>query len=225
MVRLPEYLSKAPIGREQLSREDLSERQRDRILDTATGVFAKRGYQSTTLENIVTAAGIGVGGFYALFAGKEECFLGVYDRILAAARARIAEAVVGAEGWGQEAFLGLRELLLIFAEEPLEARIALIEAQSAGPAATARYNAVLDEVTEWLRQGREHYPEAAALPPTFEQATVAGFAFFLQQRLLSSEPQEAAALFADSTQLILELVTGSDELERLRAALAALKPA
>jgi AcrR family transcriptional regulator len=225
MVRLPEYLSKAPIGREQLSREELTERQRDRVLDAASGVFAKRGYQATTLEHIVTAAGIGVGGFYALFTGKEECFLAVYDRILAAARARIAEAVVGAEGWGQEAFLGLRELLLIFAEEPLEARIVLIEVQSAGPAATARYNAVIDEVAEWLRQGREHYPEAAGLPPTFEQATVAGFAFFLQQRLLSSEPQEAAALFADSTQLILELVTGSDELERLREALAALKPA
>jgi AcrR family transcriptional regulator len=223
VAQLPEHLSKVPVGRERLSREALSQHQRERILGPATGVFAKRGYQETTIDNIVAASKASVGSFYQLFDGKEDCFLAVYDRIVADARERIAAALSGADGWGEETFLGLRELLEMFVAEPLEARIALIEVQTAGPAATARYNAVMDTVIEWLRGGREHYPRSAALPESFEQAAVAGFAFFLQQRLLASEPQSAEALLDDAAQMILEPITGAEDLARLGGGLTAVR--
>lgn len=208
------------MGRERLSREALSEHQRERVLVAATGVFAKRGYQETTIDNIVVAAKASVGSFYQLFEGKEDCFLGVYEQIVASVRERIAAAVSEADGWAEEAFAGLRALLEIFAAEPLKARIVLVEVQTAGPAATAHYNALMDATTGWLRSGRERYPAAAQLPETFEQAAVAGFAFFLQQRLLASDPQPVQALLADSAQMILEPIVGEAEFARLRGELA-----
>jgi TetR/AcrR family transcriptional regulator len=220
VARLPEHLSKAPVGRERLSREALASHQRERILSAATGVFAKRGYQETTIDNIVAAAKASVGSFYQLFDGKEDCFLGVNDRIVSAARTRITGAVSVREGWAAQAFAGMREVLEIYAAEPLAARIVLIELQTAGPAATERYNALIDATTGWLRGGRERYPAADELPPTFEHAAVAGLAFFLQQRLLSSEPQSPQALVADSAQLILEPIIGKAEFAALRGELA-----
>jgi TetR/AcrR family transcriptional regulator len=208
------------VGRERLSREALSEHQRERVLIAATGVFAKRGYQETTIDNIVAAAKASVGSFYQLFEGKEDCFLGVYERIVAKARGRIAAAVLEAEGWSEEAFVGLRTLLEIFAGEPLDARIVLIEVQTAGPAATAHYNELMDAAIAWLRGGRERHPAAAELPETFEQAAVAGLAFFLQQRLLAAEPQSVEALLADTAQMILEPIIGTAEFERRRGELA-----
>jgi AcrR family transcriptional regulator len=220
VAQLPDHLSKAPVGRQRLSREALSEHQRERILAPATAVFAKRGYQETTIDNIVAASKASVGSFYQLFDGKEECFLAVYDQIIAGARGRIAAAVAGHERWAEAAYLGLRELLEIFVAEPLSARIALIEVQTAGGEATDRYNAVMDAAIEWLRGGRAHYPAAADLPESFEQAAVAGFAFFLQRRLLASQPQSVEALLADSGELILEPITGAGALAQLRGELA-----
>jgi AcrR family transcriptional regulator len=219
--QLPEHLSKAPVGRQQISRAQLSAHQRERIVGPATGVFAKRGYQETTIDNIVAAAKASVGSFYQLFDGKEECFLAVYDRILTAAKKRIAEAIADSEDWAESAYLGLRELLEIFVTDPLAARIALIEVQTAGPAATAHYNAVMDAAIEWLRGGREHYRAGADLPESFEQAAVAGFAFFLHQRLLTSEKLSVDALLEDGGPLILEPIIGAAELARLRDGLAA----
>jgi AcrR family transcriptional regulator len=216
MAELPEYLSSAPVGRERLSREALAEHQRERILIAATGVFAKRGYQATTIDNIVAASKASVGSFYQLFDGKEDCFLGVYERIIANAQQRIAATVAAADGWAEQAFAGLRTLLELFATEPLAARIVLIEVQTAGPTATAHYNGLLDAATEWLRRGREHYPRAADLPPTFEQAAVAGLAFFLQQRLLASAPQAVETLLADTAQMILEPIIGEEDFRRGR---------
>ena len=41
-------------------------------------------------------------------------------------------------------------------------------------------------------------------PRTFEQAAVAGFAFFLQQRLLAAEPLQVEALLAETLQIVIE---------------------
>jgi AcrR family transcriptional regulator len=221
VAQLPDHLSAAPVGRERISSEALAEHQRARILEPATGVFAKRGFQETTIDNIVAASKSSVGSFYQLFDGKETCFLAVYDRIVADARERVMPAISADVPWGARAVAGLHELLAIFVAEPLAARIVLIEAQTAGVAATARYNAIMDAMAEWLRDGRVHYPDSADLPDSFEQAAVAGFVFFLEQRLLASEPLSVEALFGDASLMILEPIVGAGELAQLSDELAA----
>ncbi len=220
MARLPQHLSRAPIGRERVSREQLASFHRGRLLDAATAVFAKRGYQQTTIDHIVAAAHSSIGSFYQRFDNKEDCFLAVFDRIVSTTRGRIATATGSSQSWAEEAYVGLGCLLEHFVAEPLSARIVLVEAQTAGPAPTARYNQLVDAAIEWLRRGRGEHPGSAQLPESFEQAAVSGTAYFLHQRLLSSEPQSVAALLADTSQLILEPIVGAAEVKRLRSGLA-----
>ncbi|HET7508881.1 MAG TPA: TetR/AcrR family transcriptional regulator [Solirubrobacterales bacterium] len=216
MASLPEHLTAAPMGRERLSRETLTEHQRARLLDAAIGVFAKRGYQETTIDNLVAAAKSSVGGFYALFENKEDCFLALYDRTVAEVREKIEVATSGSSDWAERALLGLRVLLVVFDAEPLKARIALVEVQTAGTEARARHQATIDSAVKWLGAGRGLYPAAAELPPTFEQAAVGGVAWFLQQRLESSAHESVEELFADTTQLLLEPIFGARKLSALR---------
>ena len=220
MQQLPEHFSTAPVGRDPISRQELVSYQRERVLAAATGVFAKRGYQPTKVDHLFAAAKIGGGGFYSLFEGKEDCFLTVFDRILSAVRGEIGAAVVGADGWAEQSFLGLRALLEFSSARPLESRLALVEVQGAGPTATQRYHRVTDEAVAWLRQGRRHYPRAKSLPDRFEQAAVAGLAWFLQQELRAGEPRPVPELLADSVAQILEPITGAQEIRRLGAELA-----
>jgi AcrR family transcriptional regulator len=217
MAHLPQHLAKVPVGRERLPRETQAFFQRERILEAATGVFAKRGYQATTTDNIVAAAKASVGNFYQHFDGKEDCFLGVFDRVVGRCRARLGEVTAPLPSWSQRAYAGLRELLDIYASEPLAARIVLVEAQTAGERATVRYNALTDATAAWLRRGRREYPEAASLPETFEQAAVTGTAYFLHQRLLSGGEHPAAGLLAETAPLILEPFLGAAQLRKLAA--------
>jgi AcrR family transcriptional regulator len=63
-----------------LTRHQKQEQTRQRLLDAATTVFARRGYQRATLEDIAREAGFTIGAVYSNFAGKEELFLALADR-------------------------------------------------------------------------------------------------------------------------------------------------
>ena len=59
--------------------------RRQQLLTAATTVFAKRGYRSAGVSDIVSAAGVARGTFYLYFEGKAQVFLAIaddfYDRL------------------------------------------------------------------------------------------------------------------------------------------------
>jgi AcrR family transcriptional regulator len=218
MARLPQHLAKAPVGRERLSREELDRHQRRRLIEAATGVFAKRGYQATTVDNIVVAAGVGVGGFYAHFEGKEECLLAAYELIVGEARDVIAAAVATQRDWPGKALAALHELLALVASRPLEARLALVEIQTGGPVALERYGETLDFVIVSLSGGREVASLDPPPPETQEAATANGLAWLLAQRLLRGEAKDVESLFGEMAEVVLEPYLGAPRTRREIAA-------
>ena len=51
------------------------EERRSQLLEVATARFAERGYQATSISDIVGAMGVGKGVFYWYFQSKAELFL------------------------------------------------------------------------------------------------------------------------------------------------------
>ena len=181
-------------------------------------VFAKRGYQATTVDHVVAAAKIGVGSFYALFDGKQDCFLAAYDRIVADARLRIGDALPAEGSWPEQACAALQAGLELIAAEPLRARLVLIESQTAGPAGLARYEGSIDELVPLLRRGRESSPVAEELPPTLEVAILGGLLWFLQQRIALGELERIERFLPDVAEIAIEPYLGRARTERLLAA-------
>jgi AcrR family transcriptional regulator len=199
----------APAGRRPLSREVIAGHQRDRVLTAATEVIAKRGFNATTVDHIVSAAGIGVGTFYDLFDNKEDCFLQAYDRIVAEAQERIAVQIPAERPWSEQACAGLRALLELIAERPLDARLTLVEVQTAGPRALARYEETIDAAIPWFAQGRAESPVAEDLPDRFEEATIGGLAWILQQRLAEGGFEAGETNLRDVLEIAVEPYTGT----------------
>ncbi len=208
MVSLPEHLQAKPAGRHRLAPEVRAEHQRERILDAATEVFAERGYQGTTIDNIVAAAKVGVGSFYELFDNKPDCFVQVYERIVAGARERISAAIPAGAEWPEQVCAALRALLEQIEAEPLRARVALVEVQTAGSAALASHEQTIDSVIPVLARGREASPVGGELPPHLEEAIVGGLAWLLQQRLVLGEFEGAEALLPDVLEIAVEPYIG-----------------
>jgi AcrR family transcriptional regulator len=218
MVSLPDRLKPVPVGREQLSRDVMAEQQRDHVLGAAVGVFAKRGYPATTVDNLVAAARIGVGTFYSFFDGKEDCFLAAFDRVVADARKRIAAAIPADASWPEQAYAALRAALELIAAEPLGARLVLVESQTAGRPGLARYEQTADQLVPLFRRGREHSPIAADLPATLDVATVGGLLWSLQQRIVLGELQEVDRFLPDAVEIAIEPYLGSAATAELLAA-------
>jgi AcrR family transcriptional regulator len=221
MAALPEHLASVPVGRERLSREVMVEHQRDRVLAAAIGVFAKRGYPATTVDHIVAAAKVGVGNFYSLFDGKPDCFLAAFERIVAEGREQIEAQIPPDAEQPEKVAVALRALLELLGAEPLRARVALVEAQTAGPEALARYQACLDAIVPELRRCRAASQIADELPETLEVATLGGVVWFLQQRIVLGELGDAPGLLPDLAEIVLEPYLGREQTERLLATLAA----
>ena len=59
------------------------ERTRQRILETALGLFASEGYEATTMRDIAAAAGCSLGLAYRYFDHKEDLVLALYARLAA----------------------------------------------------------------------------------------------------------------------------------------------
>lgn len=205
------------MGETRLSREELSERQLRRILDGATRVFARRGYQDSTVDNIVTAADVGVGSFYAQFDGKEECLDRVCERIEAQVATVLAEAL-HEEGWAERLCDGLLAVLRLAAENPLSARVVLLEAQTGGPKVLARYGAMIDRIADFLKGGRAVSTLDREWPPAFEEATASGLCWLLQARLVRGQLEEIDSLFEEMVQVVVEPYLGPAATRRAVAA-------
>lgn len=52
---------------------------RQRILETAWGLFLEKGYDNTTVDEIIKACGISKGGFYHHFSSKEDLLIYLSD--------------------------------------------------------------------------------------------------------------------------------------------------
>ena len=69
-----------------------SRQKRDALLQSALALFAERGYEETTIEEIAHRAGVAVGGFYQHFASKRQILLVLMDLLLQEAAALTLEA-------------------------------------------------------------------------------------------------------------------------------------
>jgi len=214
VATLPEHLQGPPSKERQVAAEVLAEHRRERVLSLVTPAFAKRGYPGISMPDLLAAGKVGAGYFYEMFDGKEDCFSAACERAIANGREAITLATSGASGWGDRAYLGLAAALGFMVSEPMQARLVLVESQSAGPGAVARYNGLMDEAIAWLGAGRRA-ADVKGLPESFEQASITGLAYYLQQCLVDSRRHTAAELFSETAGLLLEPILGAAEMRRL----------
>jgi len=77
----------------RLTREQSKAATRAKLLDAARQVFAARGFHGASVEEIAAVAGYSTGALYSNFDGKEDLFLVLMERELAAHAREVAEAV------------------------------------------------------------------------------------------------------------------------------------
>lgn len=142
-----------PRGPHGLSRDEVAQSQRSRLLAAMTDAVAEKGFANTVVADVVSRSGVSRATFYTMFRDKEDCFQAAYE-MNAALVAEFMEA--GLEETRSDVHSGplekLERVLGLYidtlASAPALARVFLVEVYAAGPAAIAQRRASLDRFVD-----------------------------------------------------------------------------
>lgn len=186
------------------------EAHRRRAVAAMAEAVGVQGYAATTVEDILSRAGMSRRTFYQLFSNREECFLAAYDAALGEAMERLALAHGGNGGrWSGQVEAALAALFEYLASEPGLARVWLVEAPSAGAAGIERHERTMKELAERLAELRRDGEGGGAnghAAVRFE-ASVGAVHRVAQARLLAGRADELPELAADMARVVLVTVS------------------
>ena len=157
--------SALPRGRHGLTREAVERSQRQRLLDAAAQVTAARGYEETTVADILAVAGVGRETFYELFEDRRACVLAAHQELLDDLVAHVRAAYEGPGDWVERCRATLRALLEWFAGDPALGRFLLVEPAAVGPEFHAIFQAGFDRFVAMIDEGLDDdLPDPQPLP-------------------------------------------------------------
>lgn len=147
---------------------------RDRILDAALEVFARKGYHRAIVDDIVRASRTSKGAVYHHFPNKEAVFLALVDDFAARLAAAVATAIAARQGALGKVEGALVAVLDTFAGNRQLARLILLEAVSLGPVYEAKRAEVHDRFLGLIgRYLEEAVSEGSIAPLDTRVATLA----------------------------------------------------
>jgi AcrR family transcriptional regulator len=203
-----------PPGRQQLSREFITQHQRARIIAALAEEVAVKGYRAVTVADIVRRAGIARNTFYDNFSSKEDCFLAAQRYGAEEALRRVVAAAAEVDSWQARVEAGLAAFLGAVAEEPALARTCFVEALSAGPAAVERYEESLQAFIPLFRIGRKVSPHGEELPQTLEESLTGGVFWVIYHRIVNGETERIEEILPELLEFILTPYVGAEAAKR-----------
>lgn len=146
----PRALPRGPHG---LSRAEVLESQRFRLLTAMADAVAEKGFANTVVADVIARSGVSRATFYQMFRDKQDCFCAAYE-MAARSVARIMEAELThlREDTRSTPLEKLDRVMRLYvatlASTPTLARVFLVEVYAAGPEAIAQKAASLDRFVD-----------------------------------------------------------------------------
>src|SRR4029079_15345635 len=104
--------------------------------------------------------------------------------------------------------------------EPVDARVCLVEAPTAGEAAVARYGAAVRRFDPFCAPGRKASPHGKRLPKTLEGTVASGVLWIAHQQLRRGEPENLTSLLPETIEFVLRPYIGEEQAVRTADELA-----
>lgn len=183
-----------PHGPNGMARDEVERNQRSRLCGAMIEAVAKKGYQRTTVAQVIRLAGVSRRAFYELFENKEDCFLGTYEIVIAQHRKRVLQAWLTGHGWDDRMHASCGALLEGIARSPKGPRLVLIDALGIGPRARERMQLAGLVFERVVATAVSHAPEDVVFPQLTSRTVVAGVRHLIFMRLLEDRHRELATM-------------------------------
>lgn len=190
-------------------RERLKNANRQAILEAARGVFARSGYEATTVRDIVRETELAAGTFYNYFKSKEEVFHALASSSASRFRPFLRDVRDKTDGF--EAFLSgaYRAYFQFLSDENSEAislgapHMALIGVRVDTPEMLAIFEEIRADIEDMLTLG-----DTPKLDSEYLAAAAIGVARDVGDHMLKRRPVDVDGATEFSTRLLLSGVAG-----------------
>ena len=209
-----------------MGREYVRGVQRARLLAAALDVVGEHGWEGMSVARVTRRAGVSSRTFYKVFAGREECFLAVFDGAVERLRLLAVEGYAREGEWAARLRGAVVALLAFLEYAPAVRRAVFIEAQDAGPLLARSRERVLQGLAAVIDQERPRArkPAALAARDALDRALAVIERWLLEPRLLHQsfllEPQPVpmCELLGELMSVLVEPYLGADGAQRERLA-------
>jgi AcrR family transcriptional regulator len=203
-------LGPLPGGHHGLTREQIVDSQRERLLAAMVQQVTAKGYRATTITDVVKSASVSTRDFYELFSGKEDCVLAAFEVVHEHLQELVSKAVSSVDSWPNQIVTTLRVALDFFGAEPDLARLCLVESVAATPRIAIRFRESVLACEQPLARGRAELVDPGSLLPGTEDAILGGIVSLLTRSLISGQAEELPTLLPDLAEFALGPYLGAE---------------
>jgi AcrR family transcriptional regulator len=195
-----------------LSSEVVAEDQSRRILAAASIVFARFGYNATSVLSIIESAGVSRRTFYDLFAGKADAFGAAHEEAFAVFAERVRLACEYEREWPVKVARAVEAAVEWAAANPSRARLIVAEPFTVGTQRACCYDLLVSRFTPSLRPGRVACK--TELSPSLEEALLVSASALVASRLEPKRIGSLSALTPHIAEFLLTPYLGAEKARR-----------
>lgn len=170
-------------------REEAEKNQRERLFAAMVATVADKGYEATTVADLVELSGVSRSAFYKHFEDKQACFLAGVEAMVEPTLRKLGtdeSAPPGIER-ARGAFASLIETIV---DQPAAAKMCIVEIYAAGEEGAALVDRTVDAATDLAAALLEQVPEREGMPRELVRSIVGGIQKVIHKRLYRGQQQE-----------------------------------
>jgi AcrR family transcriptional regulator len=172
-----------------MPREQVIRNQRERLYGAAVAVVSAKGFEATTVADLIEVAGVSRSDFYRHFANKAGCIAAMSEELVMATL-KALETGCGGEGEAARAPT-VERLIALVSREPAAARVCFVELYGAGKEADPVSERALDGLAAMI--GAE-LDDGGQIDPMLTQALVGGLCKVIHTHLYRGEAAQLDSL-------------------------------
>ncbi len=179
--------------------------QRERLFGAIVAVVSEKGYEATTVADVIELSGVSRSAFYGHFSNKAECLAAAAAELIPPTMKALAAAEEeGAPESGRAIFERFLELIVL---QPAAARACLVELPAAGEVGEAVDNRAFEAVATLAE--RIGGPESGAVPldPALMRVLLGGIRQLIHMHLWRGEQDRLPGLAPDLWRWLVSVAT------------------
>lgn len=174
-------------------REEAKRNQRERLFAAMVATVAERGYEATTVADLVGLSGVSRSAFYRHFGDKQECFIAAIEALVGPAL-ETAEAGLELPGNMERAKQAFETLIRQIVGQPAASKMYFVEVYAAGSEGVALVDRTLDAFEALAKQMLDQMPGHEGMPSEIVRALIGGVQKVIHKRLYRGQEQELLEL-------------------------------
>jgi AcrR family transcriptional regulator len=145
-------------GRTRLSKQEVAENHRQRILVAAARLSEEKGYTAITISDITRDANVDTRSFYRLFADKREAFCALHDLLFRHIMAVTAAGFLAGKTWPERVWEAGRAFAQYMEQNPTLAYATFVDSHAGDAHVVQRVQELVNGFTIFLREGYQYKP-------------------------------------------------------------------